>query len=114
MKPKALLVAGLVGLVNDEAYSLTLLDVVETNNTDVAVRVFATALTDFVEDFLSRSSIEKGQLPKSPVVKFRGGFLLKLNPRNEALIHHELDLTSDLLVTEGGKVGESFVTLLFR
>ncbi|ANV84591.1 hypothetical protein AWQ21_09460 [Picosynechococcus sp. PCC 7003] len=113
-KPKNALVTSLVRLVNDKAYSLTLTNIVETHNTDVAVRILTTALTYFVEHFLSVSCAKQRKLPKRPVVESGGRIFFKLNTRDKALVNHELNLASDLLVTEGREVRKSFVTLFFR
>jgi hypothetical protein len=102
------------GLVNDEANGLTLLDIVEADNTDVAVGVLRTTLAHFVEYLLRRVAVKQRQLPESPVVICRGRIFFKLNCRDKTLVKHVIDLLVDLLITQRGKVGKGFVTALFR
>jgi hypothetical protein len=99
--------------VYDEALDLALLDVVESNNTDEATRIARAASLNFAQNFLRSSSVEQGQLPKSPVVDRRIGIFVEFDRWVETLLKGVLDLTSDLSIAQRGKVGKSFVMTLF-
>jgi len=107
------LVAVVVGLVNDEAEHLALLDVVEANYTDVRARVLRAASAHFVENFLSASCAEQRQLPQGPVVLLRVRIFAEFNSGDIALVEDVLELSGDLSVRQRGEVRQSFVTTLF-
>jgi hypothetical protein len=105
--------AGGVGLVNDKAQHLALLDVVETHNTDVGTGVLRTASAYFTENFLSARGAKQRQLPQSPVVLLRIRIFAELYSRNVALVEDVLELSGDLSIRQRRKVGQGFVTTLF-
>jgi hypothetical protein len=103
-----------VGLVYGEAHYLTLLNVVKSDNTDVAVGVRRAASLHFVENFLGALSPEHRELPHGPVAVLRRGSLVELNGREKAIVQGVLDLPVDLSIAQRRQVGERFEALLLR
>jgi hypothetical protein len=99
------LVAVGVGLVNDKAQYLALLDVVEANYTDVGAGVLRAASAHFTENFLSIRSTKQRQLPQGPVVLLRIRIFAELYSRDVALVENVLELFADLGVRQRRKVG---------
>lgn len=100
--------------MNDEAENLALLHVIETHDADKAVAVLRAASFDFIQHFVGGGSVEQRKLPQRPVVLSRFGTFAEFHTRNVALIQNVLDLTGNLGIREGGQVGESLETALFR
>jgi hypothetical protein len=103
-----------VGLVNGEAHHLTLLDVVKSDNTDVAVGVRRATGLHFVENFLGALSREHRELPHGPIAVRRQGSLVELNGRKKAIVQGVLDLLVDLSIAQRRQVGECLEALLLR
>lgn len=103
-----------VGLVYGEAHYLALLDVVKSDNTDVAVGVSRATSLHFVQNFLGALSAEHRQLPHGPVAVLRRGSLVEFNGREKAIVQGVLDLSVDLSIGQRRQVGERFEALLLR
>nr|OEJ73417.1 hypothetical protein BH720_19445 [Desertifilum tharense IPPAS B-1220] len=102
-----------VGLVDDEAQNLALLNIVETDNANIAVAVFRTASIHFVHHFFHRLSGKHRQLPHRPVVHFWLRGFAEFYCGEEALIQDVLDLTGHLRVRQRGQIRKSFVATFF-
>lgn len=113
-EPLGVLVAVGAGLVNHEAHDLTLLDVVETNNADEGVGVFAAAFANFTQNFLGSGAVEHGQLPHRPVRHLGSRNFREFDAGMEPLIDHVLDLLHDLRIGQRRQIGQRFVTTLNR
>mmetsp|Transcript_21921 Transcript_21921/g.47848 ORF Transcript_21921/g.47848 Transcript_21921/m.47848 type:complete len:259 (-) Transcript_21921:31-807(-) len=123
-------VLGVAGALHQEAHNLHLLLVVEGDQADVGLGEGALALANLLQDLAGVSAAEHGQLPHGPVpvvlvtsgdsteadarpVSHVGvGRLGELQGRNPAVAHNVVNLASDLLVAQGGQVGEGLVLLV--
>jgi hypothetical protein len=103
-----------VGLVYGEAHHLALLDVVKSDNTDVAVGVRRAASLHFVQNFLGAFSAKHRELPHGPVEVLRRGSLVELNGREKAIVQGVLDLSVDLSIGQRRQIGECLEALLLR
>jgi len=73
--------------VDDKAHHLTLLNVVKSHNTNVAVGVFRAALLHLVEYLLGAGAVEQGQLPHGPVADFSIRAFVELDAGVVALLN---------------------------
>jgi hypothetical protein len=97
--------ARVVGLVNDKAQHLALLDIVKANYTNVGARVLRAASTHFTENFLSAGCAKQRQLPQSPVVLLRVRIFAELYSRDVTLVEDVLELSGDLSIRQRRKIG---------
>lgn len=107
------LVAARIRFVDNKAHGLALLDIVKPDDADVAVGILRSTFAHFVEHVLGRRSAKQRQFPQRPVVIGGVGIFLELDGGNKPLLEHIIDLTSNLLIGQGGQIGQSFVAFLF-
>jgi hypothetical protein len=100
--------------MDGEAHYLALLDVVKSDNADVAVGIRRAASLHFVQYFLGSLGAEHRELPHGPVAVLRRGSLVELNGREKAIVQGVLDLSIDLRIGQRRQVGERFEALLLR
>jgi hypothetical protein len=117
--------------VDQERRALDLLDVVETGDTDVAIREGLDGSLDFGEDFIGGLAAVHRELPHNPVavvvvqrvdggvkvgpavaVSVGVGFVFELDARSPAVVEQVLDLLGDFGIGERRQEGEGLEHLV--
>ena len=78
--------------MDNKALDLALLNIVKTDDADVALGVGRTTLADFPQDILRRGCIKQWQLPHGPIVLRWIRLLIKFNGSKISIVKNILQL----------------------